>query len=166
MWYCHEMMISLQMLKTGFDTKLHWGKITWTNIEYCWQFEVHIISCFSSDEALFLFLIHFRRKDGPYWSLDASLFTVQNASEISKLFTLFALLQWIWFSHDSDICSLCWSPDSKRFAIVSNDESFAMYEADTGDIQSSISSLQKIDFCIKEVFNEWARRIKFAERKS
>ncbi|KAK6111172.1 WD domain G-beta repeat family protein [Brugia pahangi] len=35
-------------------------------------------------------------------------------------------------SHDSDICSLCWSPDSKRFAIVSNDESFAIYEANTG----------------------------------
>ncbi|VBB30639.1 unnamed protein product [Acanthocheilonema viteae] len=41
-------------------------------------------------------------------------------------------------SHDSDICSLCWSPDSKRFAIVSNDESFAIYDADTGDIQSSV----------------------------
>uniref|UniRef100_A0AAF5PIC9 CAF1B/HIR1 beta-propeller domain-containing protein n=1 Tax=Wuchereria bancrofti TaxID=6293 RepID=A0AAF5PIC9_WUCBA len=35
-------------------------------------------------------------------------------------------------SHDSDICSLCWSPDSKRFAIVSNDESFAIYAANTG----------------------------------
>uniref|UniRef100_A0A0R3RX13 WD_REPEATS_REGION domain-containing protein n=1 Tax=Elaeophora elaphi TaxID=1147741 RepID=A0A0R3RX13_9BILA len=35
-------------------------------------------------------------------------------------------------SHNSDICSLCWSPDSKRFAIVSNDESFAIYEANTG----------------------------------
>ncbi|CAG9532627.1 unnamed protein product [Cercopithifilaria johnstoni] len=35
-------------------------------------------------------------------------------------------------SHDGDICSLCWSPDSKRFAIVSNDESFAIYDADTG----------------------------------
>ncbi|VDK64631.1 unnamed protein product [Onchocerca ochengi] len=35
-------------------------------------------------------------------------------------------------SHDSDICSLCWSPDSQRFAIVSNDESVAVYEANTG----------------------------------
>ncbi|KAM3725954.1 Chromatin assembly factor 1 subunit [Dirofilaria immitis] len=35
-------------------------------------------------------------------------------------------------SHGSDICSLCWSRDSQRFAIVSNDESVAVYEADTG----------------------------------
>lgn len=51
-------------------------------------------------------------------------------------------------SHNSDICSLCWSPDSKRFAIVSNDESFAIYEANTGDIQSNIILLQKVDFYI------------------
>uniref|UniRef100_A0A915PU53 Anaphase-promoting complex subunit 4 WD40 domain-containing protein n=1 Tax=Setaria digitata TaxID=48799 RepID=A0A915PU53_9BILA len=38
-------------------------------------------------------------------------------------------------SHDSDICSLCWSPDSQRFAIVSNDESVAVYEASTGGSQ-------------------------------
>lgn len=69
----------------------------------------------------------------------------------------FALLQWIQFSHESDICSLCWSPDSKRFAIVSNDESFAIYEADTGNINSSVISVLKIGSCIDEFLQGWKR---------
>ncbi|VDN27612.1 unnamed protein product [Gongylonema pulchrum] len=34
--------------------------------------------------------------------------------------------------HNSDICSLCWSPDSIRFATASKDESIAAYDAHTG----------------------------------
>ncbi|VDN03946.1 unnamed protein product [Thelazia callipaeda] len=34
--------------------------------------------------------------------------------------------------HDSDICSLCWSPDSQNFATASNDESVAVYDGNIG----------------------------------
>uniref|UniRef100_A0A915BEW4 Chromatin assembly factor 1 subunit B n=1 Tax=Parascaris univalens TaxID=6257 RepID=A0A915BEW4_PARUN len=34
--------------------------------------------------------------------------------------------------HDSDVCSLCWSPDSRYLATVSNDESILVYNVKAG----------------------------------